>query len=117
MIDKFSILRLSAVILKYICILLVPEMFSIGDVAVVSLIFAAERFISFINSMEVHSYFNRKLINRNYNISYINNQHIPILIIGFGLSLIVGIFYTYKMELADFFVYIMIIAVMNSIQN
>lgn len=117
MIDKFSILRLSAVILKYICILLVPVMFSIGDVAVVSLIFAAERFISFINSMEVHSYFNRKLINRNYNISYINNQHIPILIIGFGLSLIVGIFYTYKMELADFFVYIMIIAVMNSIQN
>ena len=117
MIDRYSLIRFFAVGAKYLSILAVPIIFSIEDVALFSLLLGAERFISFICSMEVHSYFNRRLIHRNHSIEYINNQHLPIISIGVMISFIFGIFYSIHMSIVNLFAYLMIISICGAILN
>ena len=117
MIDRYSLIRFFAVGAKYLSILAVPIIFVIEDVALFSLLLGAERFISFICSLEVHSYFNRRLIHRNYSIEYVNNQHLPIISIGVMISFVFGIFYSIQMSIVYLFAYLMIISICGAIFN
>lgn len=116
-IDRYALLRLFGVVSKFISILCIPVIFEVSEIALFSIVLAAERFVSFVCSMEAHSYFNRRLIHRNCSIEYVNNQHIPIFIIGAFLSFFVGLFYVWKMDINNLYVYIMILAILGSVQN
>ena len=116
-VDRYALLRLFGVACKFISILCIPVIFGLKETALFSIVLGAERFISFVCSMEAHSYFNRRLIHRNCTIQYVNNQHIPIFIIGIVFSSFVGMLYVWKMDINDLYIYIMVLAILGSIQN
>jgi len=116
-IDWYALLRLFGVASKFISILCIPVVFEVSEIALFSIVLAAERFVSFVCSMEAHSYFNRRLIHRNCSIEYVNNQHIPIFIVGVFLSFFVGVFYVWKMGINNLYVYIMVLGIIGSVQN
>lgn len=117
MINSYSLIRLIAVGTKYLSILSIPIIFSAEDIALFSLLLAAERFISFVCSLEVHSYFNRRLIHRNYSPEFINNQHMPLFLVGIIISFAVGFLYSFQMHIFHLYIYIMIISICGAIQN
>jgi len=116
-IDRYALLRLFGVASKFIAILCVPIIFEISEVALFSIVLAAERLLSFVCSLEAHSYFNRRLIHRSCSIQFVNNQHLPIFIIGVFVSFFVGSLYALKMDIDNFYIYIMVLAIVGSIQN
>lgn len=115
--DRYAFLRLFAVGIKFLSILFIPVIFEIKEVALFSIILAAERFVSFVCSMEIHSYFNRKLIQRKYFVKQLNNQHFPLFVVGIILSILMGLTYVWLMDICNLYFYIMALAIFGSIQN
>ena len=115
-------LRFFAAGIKFLSILCLPFIFNTSGVAFIAIILGAERFLSFLTSMENHAYFNRRLILKNHSAESVNNAHFPILFYGAFFALIACYVINYFFQISQdvipsFFFNLYIISVFSAFHN